>query len=69
MLTTRCQSQCSAACRQMDADFCVAVLEAALARFGRLEMFDTDQGSQFSLQALTSVLRDAASERSIPDRA
>jgi putative transposase len=31
----------------MDAGFCVAALEEALARFGRPEIFNTDQGSQF----------------------
>ena len=43
----------------MDAGFCVAALEEALARFGKPEIFNTDQGSQFTLQAFTSVLRDA----------
>src|SRR5438093_1453224 len=31
----------------MDADFCVAALEEAIARFGRPDIFNTDQGSQF----------------------
>jgi len=35
----------------MEADFCVEALEEALARFGKPEIFNTDQGSQF-----TSVL-------------
>lgn len=43
----------------MDASFCVAALEEALARFGRPEIFNTDQGSQFTSLAFTSVLRDA----------
>jgi len=43
----------------MDAGFCVTALEEALARFGRPEIFDTDQGSQFTSFAFTSVLRDA----------
>ena len=43
----------------MDAGFCVAALEEALARFGRPEIFNTDQGSQFTSLAFTSVLRDA----------
>jgi putative transposase len=30
----------------MDAGFCVAALEEALARFGKPEIFNTDQGSQ-----------------------
>jgi putative transposase len=43
----------------MDAGFCVAALEEALGRFGKPEIFNTDQGSQFTSQAFTSVLRDA----------
>lgn len=43
----------------MDAGFCVAALEEALARFGRPEIFNTDQGSQFTSFAFTSVLRGA----------
>lgn len=39
----------------MDAGFCVA----ALARFGKPEIFNTDQGSQFTSFAFTSVLREA----------
>ena len=31
----------------MEADFCVEALEEVLARFGKPEMFNTDQGSQF----------------------
>jgi putative transposase len=40
----------------MEADFCVAALEEALARFGKPEIFNTDQGSQFTSLAFTSVL-------------
>ena len=43
----------------MDAGFCVAALEEALSRFGNPEIFNTDQGSQFTGFAFTSVLRDA----------
>jgi len=43
----------------MDASFCVAALEEALARFGRPEIFNTNQGSQFTSFAFTSVLRNA----------
>ena len=43
----------------MDAGFCVAALEEALTRFGKPEIFNTDQGSQFTSQAFTSMLRDA----------
>ena len=43
----------------MDTAFCVAALEEALARFGKPEIFNTDQGSQFSSSDFTAVLRDA----------
>ena len=40
----------------MDTEFCVAALEEALARFGRPEIFNTDQGSQFTSPRFTAVL-------------
>ena len=40
----------------MEAEFCVEVLEDALARHGKPEIFNSDQGSQFSGRAFTSVL-------------
>lgn len=42
----------------MEADFCVRVLDAALARFGKPEIFNTDQGSQFTSSAFTERLKD-----------
>jgi putative transposase len=44
----------------MDADFCVEALEEALARHGRPEIFNTDQGSQFTSADFTGVLLDKA---------
>jgi len=43
----------------MDSSFCVEALEEALARFGTPEIFNTDQGSQFTSAAFTSVLSKA----------
>jgi putative transposase len=40
----------------MEADFCVEALEEAIARYGRREIFNTDQGSQFTSMVFTSVL-------------
>ena len=40
----------------LDAAFCVDALEEALARFGTLEIFNTDQGSQFTSAAFIGVL-------------
>ena len=43
----------------MDASFCVEALGEALARSGRPEIFNTDQGSQFTSRGFTGVLGDA----------
>jgi putative transposase len=40
----------------MDVSFCVSALEEALARFGTPEIFNTDQGSQFTSAAFTGAL-------------
>jgi putative transposase len=40
----------------LDADFCIEALEEALSRFGPPEIFNTDQGSQFTSYAFTGVL-------------
>jgi putative transposase len=40
----------------MEAAFCVEALEDALARDGKPEIFNTDQGSQFTGAAFTGVL-------------
>ncbi len=41
----------------MDTDFCVAALEAALGK-GRPEVFNTDQGAQFTSEAFTQTLHE-----------
>lgn len=40
----------------LDSSFCVECLEAALQKYGTPEIFNTDQGSQFTSEAFTSVL-------------
>ena len=40
----------------MEADFCVEALEEALAKHGKPGIFNTDQGSQFTSEAFTSML-------------
>jgi putative transposase len=40
----------------MEADFCIEALEEALATYAHPEIFNTDQGSQFTSTAFTSVL-------------
>src|SRR5205807_2248011 len=44
----------------MEAAFCVETLEDALARHGKPDIFNTDQGSQFTGSAFTGVLADNA---------
>ena len=41
----------------MTADFCVEALDEAIANFGTPEIFNTDQGSQFTSDDFTKVLR------------
>ena len=43
----------------LSADFCIEALEEALARHGKPEIFNTDQGSQFSSTDFTKVLKTA----------
>ena len=43
----------------MDAGFCVEALHEAMARYGKPEIFNTDQGSQFTSLDFTGVLKDA----------
>jgi len=40
----------------MESDFCVEALEEALAKHGKPEIFNTDQGSRFTSEAFTGVL-------------
>jgi putative transposase len=40
----------------LEAAFCIEALEEALARYGRPEIFNTDQGSQFTSSGFTDVL-------------
>ncbi len=41
----------------MDTEFCVDCLEEALRRYGKPEIFNSDQGSQFTSDAFTDVLK------------
>ena len=42
----------------MDTAFCLEALEEAIARYGIPEIFNTDQGSQFTSYEFTQVLKD-----------
>jgi putative transposase len=52
----------------LDADFCVAALKEALARFPKPGIFNTDQGSQFTSVDFTDVLKNAGVEISMDGR-
>jgi putative transposase len=43
----------------LTADFCIEALEEAMSKFGVPEIFNTDQGSQFTSEEWTVRLRDA----------
>ena len=43
----------------LDSDFCVEALQEALAKYGSPEIFNTDQGCQFTSEDFTSVLKQA----------
>lgn len=52
----------------MDVSFCVSALEEALARFGSPEIFNTDQGSQFTSAKFTGTLMKAGIKISMDGR-
>ena len=52
----------------MEADFCIEAVEEALARHGKPEIFNTDQGSQFTSAAFTGLLNDNAVQISMDGR-
>jgi putative transposase len=52
----------------MDVSFCVSALEEALSRFGRPDIFNTDQGSQFTSAAFTGTLAKAGIKISMDGR-
>ena len=42
----------------LEPDFCVDALKEALSRYGRPEIFNTDQGAQFTSNGFVNVLKD-----------
>ena len=40
----------------LETEFCLEAVEEALARYGKPEIFNTDQGSQFTSIAFTDLL-------------
>jgi len=52
----------------MDVSFCVAALGDALAKYGKPEIFNTDQGSQFTSASFTAALSAAGIQISMDGR-
>ena len=52
----------------MDAAFCVEALQEAISRWGCPEIFNTDQGVQFTGEAFTNVLQAAGIQISMDGR-
>ncbi|BDA82929.1 integrase [Aureimonas sp. SA4125] len=52
----------------MDVGFCIEALEEAMARFGRPEIFNSDQGSQFTSADFTDKLKAAGIRISMDGR-
>lgn len=52
----------------MDVSFCLAALEDAMARHGKPEIFNTDQGAQFTSAAFTGALAAAGIKISMDGR-
>ena len=52
----------------MNTEFCVEAVEEALARYGPPEIFNTDQGSQFTSEAFTGLLKDSGISISMDGR-
>ena len=52
----------------MNVSFCVEALEEALARFGKPDIFNSDQGSQFTSAAFTRVLENTGVQISMDGR-
>jgi putative transposase len=52
----------------MDVEFCLEALEEAMTRYGRPEIFNTDQGSQFTSPRFTRILTEAGIRVSMDGR-
>jgi putative transposase len=52
----------------MDVEFCLEAVEAAMVRYGRPEIFNTDQGRQFTSPRFTGLLTEAGIRVSMDGR-
>ena len=50
----------------MESEWCAEVLKAAIKEFGKPDIFNTDQGSQFTANIFTQVLKDNQVQISMP---
>lgn len=53
----------------INTDFCVAALEDALANYGKPDILNTDQGSQFTSEFFTRALKEAGIRISMDGKA
>ncbi len=42
----------------LDKEFCISALASALRKYGQPDIFNTDQGAQFTSQAFTDILKE-----------
>ena len=52
----------------MEADFCVEAVQEAIRRYGSPDIFNTDQGSQFTSKSFTDLLKDHGIQISMDGR-
>lgn len=55
-------------CTTLESAFCCAALREALAKYGHPEIFNTDQGAQFTSEEFTGILKDAKVQISMDGR-
>jgi len=53
----------------LDSSFCVDALEEAISKYGCPDIFNTDQGSQFTAEVFTGTLRSKDIAISMDERA
>lgn len=52
----------------LEADFCIEVLKQSIEKYGKPEIFNTDQGVQFTSEGFTQVLKDHGIQISMDGR-
>lgn len=52
----------------LEADFCVPAVQEAISRYGSAEIFNTDQGGQFTDKSFTDLLKDHGIRISVDGR-